>query len=502
MKNFKRITSLVLALVMLVTMSLSMAIGVSADEEKGSITIDNAVDGETYKIYRILVLESYSGTHYAYTVAEAWADFFAEGAPGADYVDIENGYVTWKSGTPEEQALAAREFAAKAIEWATENSIAATQEGTANDGKVEFAELDLGYYLVSSSLGTLCSLDTTHPDATIYEKNSTSTFDKGIEIGDETVDYASYDIGSTVNFKLEAVVAAKDGHGADYAGVVKNFMIVDTMDQGLTYTKGTLKVYLDGTELPATVTAEDGSVTTNYTLAEEDHGFTVDFTDGTITNHVTVTVKYDAVLNGSAELGSVGNTNTATLTYGENQEETSTSKVFSTKIKIFKYDAEDETKGLPGAVFVLKNADGKYYKAETVDVIDEESGEKTGETLTKVTWVETEAEATKVKTDSNGDAEFVGIKAGTYSLEEIEAPTGYNKLPNPVEVTIAEPDKDEDGNVTFAESVLSKIENKSGVILPSTGGIGTTLFIVFGSLVAVGAAILLVTRRRMSLMAD
>lgn len=500
MKKFKKITSLALTLLMLLTLCLPMAIGVSADEEKGSITIDNAVVGETYDIYQVLVLESYNDPHYAYTVAPAWADFFKEGAPGADYVDIEDGYVTWKSGTEEEPTVAVREFVAKAIEWATENSIKATKRQQAATDKVKFEELDLGYYLVSSTLGTLCSIDTTKPDATIYEKNSTTTFNKGIVVGNETVDYASYDIGSTVKFKLEAVVAEKDDHGADYVGTVKDFKIVDTMEKGLTYTAGTLKVYLDETELPAT--AEDGS--TNYKLTEEEHGFTLVFTDGTITNHVTVTVEYDAVLNGSdsAVFGLPGNTNTAKLTYGGGQEETSTAKVFTTKIYIFKYDAENVNKGLPGAVFALKNAEGKYYKAETVDVTDEETGEKTGEKVTKVTWVDTADAATQVTTDDDGNAEFVGLKAGTYYLEEIEAPKGYNKLSATVEVTIDEPTEGEDGNMTFAKFVESKIANKSGVMLPSTGGIGTTLFIVFGSIVAVGAAVLLVTRRRMNRVAD
>ena len=161
----KRVTSILLALVLLLALA-----GTAAAEDKGSITIDNAIVGKTYTIYRIFDLNSHNTDYSAinYTVSEKWTAFFAEGAPGRAYVDIDKtyGYVVWKTGA------SPANFAAAAIEYAADEGIAHDGQAGATSSIVKFDDLALGYYLVQSDLGALCSLDTTMPNVTIKEKTA------------------------------------------------------------------------------------------------------------------------------------------------------------------------------------------------------------------------------------------------------------------------------------------------------------------------------------------
>ena len=155
----KRALTILLALVLMMAMAVpAMAAG------EGSITIDNAVKDNTYTIYRIFDLDSHNDdyTGVIYKVNSAWADFFKTGAKGLDYVDIdEMGYVTWKEGAN------AAKFAEDAFAFASQNGIANDGEKTATYGELKFDNLELGYYLVHSSLDALCSLDTTTPNVVI-----------------------------------------------------------------------------------------------------------------------------------------------------------------------------------------------------------------------------------------------------------------------------------------------------------------------------------------------
>ena len=169
----KKIISVLLALVMTLALSVS---ALAAGE--GSITVDNAVNGKTYTIYRIFALNSHSNDYKAinYKVSEKWKGFFEANAEGLKYVDIDGqGYVTWKKNA------SAADFAAEAIKFAKANSIVNDGDAVAANGKVEFKNLTLGYYLVQSDLGALCSLDTTMPNVTIKEKNAEPTNVKEVQ---------------------------------------------------------------------------------------------------------------------------------------------------------------------------------------------------------------------------------------------------------------------------------------------------------------------------------
>lgn len=474
----KRVVSTLLALVLVLALA-----GTAAAAGEGSITIDNAVKGKTYTIYRIFDLDSHSEDYQAlnYKVSAKWTTFFAEGAEGLNYVDIDElGYVTWK-----ENASAA-DFAAKAIAFATANSIDHDGQTKATSGEVKFTGLDLGYYLVQSDLGALCSLDTTMPNVTIKEKNSEPTVEKKVK-EDSTGAFGETndaDIGQTVDF--ETTITVVDGQP-------KGYVLHDTMSAGLTF-NGKVEVKIGNRTLKAD---------TDYTLVTADLNdgctFEVRFVDGQLKPNDVVTVTYSATVNEKAVIGGEGNPNTTKLSYTDGstttKKDTPESKTYTYvwEFDVLKYTMKKDTETpLAGAKFVLyKTVDGKNYYVKVAD------GKVTG-------WTETKAEGTVFVTPDNGSFTISGLDADTYYLEEVEAPAGYNKLAEPVKVTITASINAATNvgtaTVTYGENSTGtvKIENKTGVELPSTGGVGTTIFYVIGGLLMAVAVVLLVTKKKMS----
>ena len=485
----KRVVSTLLALVLVLALA-----GTAAAAGEGSITIDNAVKGKTYTIYRIFDLDSHSEDYQAlnYKVSAKWTAFFEEGAEGLNYVDIDElGYVTWK-----ENASAA-DFAAKAIAFAKAQNIANDGQKTADSSTVAFTVLELGYYLVQSDLGALCSLDTTMPDVTIKEKNSEPTVEKEVK-EDSNGDFGQTndaDIGQTVEFKTTITVVD---------GQPKGYVLHDTMSAGLTFNKKTVEVKIGERILTAG---------TDYTLVTEglNDGCTfevrfIDDKDGegnatgshALKPNDVVTVTYSATVNANAVVGDKGNPNTTKLSYTEgstttNETKDSQTRTYVWEFDVLKYTMKDNAETpLAGAKFVLyKTVDGKNYYVKVTD------GKVTG-------WTETKAEGTVFETPADGSFTISGLDADTYYLEEVEAPAGYNKLAAPVKVTItATIDATTNvgtATVTYGENSTGtvKIENKTGVELPSTGGVGTTIFYVIGGLLMAVAVVLLVTKKKMS----
>ena len=472
----KRVTSILLALALL----LALAGTAVAAEDKGSITIDNAIVGKTYTIYRIFDLNSHNTDYSAinYTVSEKWTAFFAEGAPGRAYVDIDKtyGYVVWKTGA------SPANFAAAAIEYAADKGIAHDGQAGATSSTVKFDDLALGYYLVQSDLGALCSLDTTMPNVTIKEKNSESTVDKQVQ-EDSTGDYGDHndaDIGQTVNFKTTINVVD---------GEPKNYVLHDTMSAGLTFDPASVAVTIGQQKL-----AKD----TDYTLVTsgltDGCTFEVQFKDGVLKPNDVVEVAYSAEVNEYAVIGGTGNDNKTHLTYSDTPKSTGErlTKTYVWQFDVFKYAMRDGQEiPLAGARFVLyKTVDKKNLYAQAAD------GKITG-------WTDDKEKATVFETPDNGKFFIAGLDADTYYLEEIKAPDGYNQLKDPVKVVITATiagDKTGMATITYNETATGtvRIENQTGVELPSTGGIGTTVFYVIGGLLMGVAVVLLVTRKKMS----
>ena len=206
MKLIKKIAAIMFAFMMVVSMSCNVKAedteGVYGQND-GSITITGALQGQTYTIYEMLKLESFSGTNYSYKIADGWEDFFATGE-GATYMKKDdNGYMTFKTGMDSEVNL--RDFAQKALTYAKGGHGIYTQNNSPMEGKdtVEFTGLNLGYYLVGSTTGALCGLDTTHKKVEIKEKNGVPTVEKTIEHGgkiDSNKKSNSANMGETIAF--------------------------------------------------------------------------------------------------------------------------------------------------------------------------------------------------------------------------------------------------------------------------------------------------------------
>ena len=513
MKHSKKLASLLLALVM----ALSLAVTAFADESTTySITINNSTAGHTYEAYQIFT-----------------GDLATNEAGNKVLSNI-----VWGSGVSEAGQTALGDAAAKAETLKTEadakafaKAVApylATAAGSANtvtDGKYVISGLAAGYYLVKDQDGSLIGDNDSYTEyiiqvvgnVTATPKSDVPEVQKKVkDINDSTdttktdwQDSADYDIGDSIPFQLKATLADNVSSYTTYKVVFH-----DTLSKGLTYNKDA-KVYIDGTEtngfaVTATVNA-DG--TTTLTVSCDD----VKALDAS--NSSVITVEYTAKLNENAVLGSAGNPNEVYLEYSNNpnkseegnNETGETPKdvviVFTYKTIINKVDSE--TKPLTGAAFKLeKLIKGKDGAADTWTTVKEFTVDETTTSFT-----------------------FSGLDDGQYKLTETKTPAGYNTI-DPIYFVIeathgetadvptlktlnayltdangnkqTEMKDGESVNIDLgtvdltAGSITTTVVNKSGSELPSTGGIGTTIFYVLGGVLVLAAVVLLVTKKRMS----
>lgn len=510
MKMIKKIAAIMLSVMMV----LGMCSVVGAEETTsgtstttGSITINKATPGETYNIYRILDLESYSEENYAYklrtydsTSTYNWNTFIKQDEikGNSGYVTLDGEYVTWKDGAKAEG------FAKKALAYAKNSTkIAADKTETApsaatgaTTSTVTFTGLPLGYYLVETSVGTVLALNTTNSTWTIEDKNKAPTVEKKVSKTDdgtyEPTNTAS--IGDTVYFKT--TIHAKKG--------ARNYVLHDKMSEGLTFS-GTVSV-TNGTE-----TLNDSG---NYSLIQstttspnltDGCTFEIKFTDSfcnSITEDTDIIVTYSATLNEKAAIGSTtGNTNTTQLSYGDKSKTTDAiTTTYTFEIPVFKYttDASGNQNGLEKAEFTLsKNKDGRA-PIELVDITAASDTDKTYRVAMESEKAATSKKTTTtVTTPSTGKFKIQGLDAGTYYLTETKQPDGYNKLTSPVKIGITKDGKITVGTETITSENPVKVENKSGSLLPSTGGMGTTLFYIFGAILVIGSGVVLITKKRM-----
>lgn len=494
MKLIKKIAAIMFAFMMVVSMGCNIkAVEGTSPETTGTLTINYVKENQTYKLYKILDLESFSGDNYSYTIATGWEGFFKSGGEGATYMENnENGYISFKKGMDAEDNL--RKFAQKALEYATNKKITPVETFTTTTGQTTITKdsLDLGYYLLDSSVGTLCSLSSSQPNVTIDEKNGVPSVDKiitsgGVVFANGKSNSASID--DTVYF--QTTITAQPG--------AQNYVLHDKMTEGLTFDQNSVNVSLhknaQNTDRDLSKTTDYSVETTNLESTDPKCTFHINFSkklcDGLEADD-TITVTYSAVLNEKAVIGNVDkNKNETWLKYGENNNLETTHPTTDTKtfeMNVFKFyiDKNDSNteKGLADAKFTLsKNQNG----TDPIKLIDKGSNTyrvaKTDETNT----------ITEVITPDNGRFTIQGLGAGTYYLTETKQPAGYNKLSGPVTVVI-----DETGLVKVGESEANpvKVENKSGTVLPSTGGAGTTMIYLIGGALVLGSGVVLVTKRR------
>ena len=469
MRHLKQFLGAVVAALMVFAMTVTPAFAAhGTNSNSGSITIDNAEDGHTYSAYQVLVLESYNtdANAYSYKAANGWGDWLKT---QTKYVNVDaDGYVTWV------QNADAAAFAKAALAHAEANKIAPTATQTAASRTVTFSNLNLGYYLVDTTLGTLCSLDTTVPNATMHEKNEVPSQEKEVQEDSDGSwgDKNTAEIGDTVNFRT--TIQVKPG--------AESYVLHDIMTEGLT---------LD----PDSVTVANLNKGTDYTVATgtaDGCTFEVTFSQtylDSVTADTKLTVTYNAVLNEDAKIYTDAETNKTWLDYGDDTNTKSTppseTKTYTFKVDVVKTD--EDNKVLDGAQF-------KLYDAKTggneIALVQESAGvyrlAKDGET--GVGYI----------TTVDGQLEIKGFDANTnYYLEETKAPDGYHKLPARVEIAVREANLEASVSNDTWQSGGVHIVNKTGDLLPGTGGMGTTIFYVVGGAIVIAVVATLVYRKRM-----
>ena len=482
MKHARKLTSLLLALVMVFALAVTVAADEGTTAPTGSITVDNPVADKTYTAYKIFdVVYDTAREHYSYTIEKS-----------SPWFGTVNGYTAGLQLTPVADTTSntyvvtfdESEFSAPSFAETLKNALTTVtptdvhQFAASADGKQQVANgLLLGYYFVKSSeTDALCNLTTTNPEVTIHDKND-MPFEK-------KVDKTNVDVGQTVKFTITGKVP-------DHTGFTTyTYLITDTMTDGLTFDKTSVKVTINGVNVPQepngyTLTEPNDTEQFTFKLSINVRNFKIG--DG-------IEVTYNATVNEKAIAEIESNKATLTYTNGPTVDDDKTTterevKVYSSKIvidKVEKTTGGTAGKKLSGAEFVL-------YKEETIE------GNKTikyyqwDETNKKVVWDADKTKATVLETSTDGAATFGGLADGTYYLVETKAPAGYNQLKDPVTVPVKGSDTD-----TMKLTVTATVENQAGTLLPSTGGMGTTIFYVLGAVLVVGAGVLLVTKKRMS----
>lgn len=491
MKHLKRFMALFAALALV----LAMAAPAFADEgtgaatpETGTITINNAVKDVTYKFYRIMEIATHtSGSPYTgvvYKTNTEWKNFVSDDQWKTYFTVNADDTVTVlkKEADNGEFAKNFAEEAAKAVGGKTADySVKAT-------GSKVVQEVELGYYLVvpegwAGVNPVVCSLGSTNPTVIINEKNGKPTIEKKVKEGSDFGETNDAAIGDYVEFQLTINVVD---------GTPSNYVVHDTMSAGLTFVnKG---------EHSLSIKRNDALFDSgNYQVVAENTGdgctFEVKFKDGVLQTNDKVVITYWAQVNENAVVGNAGNTNSAILKYGTDgtaQGGQTTTYVWSFDVKKYTKDSDSREIALAGAKFQVKNSDKSktaYFKYDDTAKVYKFAG-----------WTAVEGAVYEFTTPDDGNIAFEGLDSGTYYLEEIEAPKGYNKLNDAIKFTIADEKASVKGQVSYGTDNATgaiKVLNNAGTTLPTTGGIGTTIFYLIGGGLMVAAAVLLIAKKRM-----
>lgn len=485
-------------------------------------TKDAKFAGKTVNAYKMFsATVSSDGGAVSHTLTDGWKPFFMSstldgltGVTDANVNDKANEYVSKLTG--KEKDLSA--FAAKASNWAQTNNITADATATvsknaATDGKytATFTNLDYGYYVVAvpgatvadtnSQYAALVRVHSTSVDAEI--KGALPTVDKKVQVNGTSKDATDAKIGDTLTFTLTSTIPDMSAYNT------YTFNFKDTLSKGLTFGQVTSVKVGDTTLTKDTdytvTTASADSGKTLLTVAMKDFKTKQQANAGK-----KITVTYTATLNKDAVVGGAGNVNSATIQYSNNPSTNGTGESEPSKVRVFTYgftvdkytgkNYDDTATRLAGAEFTLAHKGGTAISF--VKVADS----ATQNAVYRVAKADEAGATTTITTPANGKVDFRGLENGEYTLTETKAPAGYNKLASAIGVKVDGQNNgtdtthatvtitynnDNNGsnyNQTASNGVIP-VQNKSGVILPGTGGMGTIAFTVIGVLViALGVA--------------
>lgn len=483
-------------------------------------TTDAKFAGKTVNAYKMFsATVSGDGKAVSYTLTDEWKPFFKNSTASgltdvtdANINDKANDYVSKLTGN----ALVA--FATKASNWAQTkaNNITvgatATVSADASNSKytATFTGLDYGYYVVavpgatlanaSSQYATLVSVHSTSVTAEI--KGNLPTVDKKVQVNGTGKDATDAKIGDTLTFTLTSTIPDMSAYNT------YTFNFKDTLSKGLTFGQVTSVKVGDTTLTKDTdytvTTAPADSGKTLLTVAMKDFKTKQQANAGK-----KITVTYTATLNKDAVVGGAGNVNSATIQYSNNPSTNGTGESEPSKVRVFTYgftvdkytgkNYDDTATRLAGAEFTLAHKGGTAISF--VKVADS----ATQNAVYRVAKADEAGATTTITTPANGKVDFRGLENGEYTLTETKAPAGYNKLASAIGVKV---DGQNNGTDTTHATVVIKydnnngsvydqtasngvipVQNKPGVVLPGTGGMGTIAFTVIGVLViALGVA--------------
>lgn len=545
MKRIKRLAGILLAMIMVLGMTMTAFAQTEAlepaDSDNASITIKNPAKGETYSLHKLFdATVSEDGVNIAYQIAggtvpsglDAYFTADANGyvSPADAIVEKDSeGNITGTKMTPElQQALE---------KWAGSDTAIASAESN-GDESLSFTGLPYGYYVIttthesdpdaSGDAKAAITVDSTKPNANIYDKNVNEPS------ADKTVEKKSYSIGDTVKYTGTFDTTNYIGETGAISKQVVDYVIEDTLPEYLSNPKVT-KITIGATDTEsgtvfegdALKTLQFGEVTVGGSTYQK--AILIPWADlnsdgKTYTNKYAqgakIVIEYEATLTSVTNINA-DDTNTISIRpivvdddsnvkkpWEETWEDEEVIRTYAAAIK----KVDEGGNSLAGATFTIKGltvtaVDAGVY---TVASYDPESA----------------TESAELSTDNDGKLYILGLASNVkLTVTEFKAPNGYNKLTETKELipqklteeifaTSGERYYDEDGNLVSerldatttktVEKNLSELDaaaleivNQQGTLLPSTGGIGTTIFYVVGGILVIGAGILLVAKKRM-----
>lgn len=536
--KIRRFLAFALTLVIL----MSVCISASAAQDDGSITIQNSVSGETYSVYKVFDL-TYKDENAAYSYKstgdnDAFLDALKQDLSPFELKEIQNGVYTVTSSASVEEISA----------WLSNNAslLKVTQSKKAESNELIFNNLEYGYYYITSSLGSVVTIDSTMKDVIVIDKNQKPGWDNEIPDPDDpenpktpgkvivlddgtTVTENTANIGDTVNFSIAINATAYDGKE-----LVTYYYISDTLGAGFSEAKDIIVKVND-------------QVISNYSVKKDGKSFRIDVPFGEkYGSKAKIEVLYSAEVLNTAVIAGDGNVNTANFTYATDSSFDPDNPPYNPEnpddpnYPDDPFDPENpEDPENPDPLFPKSNekTTSTYVYALGILKVDEEGNVLSGAQFeiedssgNKVFAVGSNGEyvfcdshdedaVSQFAVNDNGLLVVKGVAAGEYKLTEKVAPEGYNILSEPISAkaelkakytTIITTYFDENGKVTNTVTENTEetdtgvnvvgvvVVNKNGTELPSTGGSGTTWFYIIGSIFVFAAIALLISKKVVS----
>lgn len=472
MKATRKLVAIVLAALMV----LALAVPAFADAATTKITVDDE-STTTYAGYQLLSSTDDGASSIVYTVNSKYSSILQTLTGATD----DAGVITALAAMTDAEITA---FADDAYAAITDASLAA--DATFAGGTE--TTVNQGYWLIVETTDADGQEDTVVSCAILNTAGSseiTVTPKKALPTVEKTADVTTGDVGSEVEFTVTGTTLNYTDSYVEYI-----YTFHDSMT-GLEYVEDSAAVSIDGTDKTTLFTVSFDEATGALTVTSSD-------LKGLITADSEIVLTYTAKITAAAITSSAENEVNIEYTNDPYKGGTGGStgntppddvKVYVANIVIDKFEDGTSTKKLPGAKFTLKNSDNKYYSWNATDSV--------------VEWSDSEV---IFETETDGSINFNGLGVGTYTLTEVAPPAGYNGLAAPLSLNISASENegvvtftDSEGHATFTGNTGTvQVANASGSELPTTGGTGTTLLIVFGVLAMLGAGVFLITNKRIS----